>query len=607
MQLAYCYIKDYKSLKKEEFNFIPGVEFKINWSETREKENTYHLNKKENGRKIPEEFFGKNISNVTAIIGENGTGKTSLLEVIFNQDIDVDYFLIIKSDKGYELYSNGKDIEVFLEDKIKLFKIKRNFNFLKLDNLENNEGSDSFIRTSISDSNKGELFRKINKIDLSSNAQIIRNDWNFYKYYTDNQKDIMRFLIKYRGVEELEKRINIKLPRKFIYTLNKNSIKSIESKIKNLDDFYDCIIDEFFLTIGKGIQENEYKEKLKKEITEKSNYFSDNELLEILERNSDTNKIEHNFSDFIPYVSSATIQTKIEKNKKKIAIKGIVKILAFYKNIYLIGGNSNTNFKLVDNKLEIFLKNTKEAQEFVKYLDFIDIKGEKNYDHNFKYNFDIKLSSGEKNMLSIFSRLYIGLYSNNVLQGKKNIVLFLDEIDSLLHPEWQRKIFKIICDFLNNREKKMNIQILVTSHSPFIVSDLPKENIIMFKKVEDENGKTKVEQKVEKQNTFAGNIFDLYSNLFFTTSNLGEFSKEKIEEIIKYLNNLKNVREIPEEEIEFILDSIGEPLIQNRLQKMYKEYRKNNDLLTEEEELARKFKNLSLEKKKELLEKEVGE
>ena len=70
-----------------------------------------------------------------------------------------------------------------------------------------------------------------------------------------------------------------------------------------------------------------------------------------------------------------------------------------------------------------------------------------------------------------------------------------------------------------------NLHIIIASHSPFILSDLPKENIIFL-----EEGK-QVKPFKGKQ-TFGANIHTLLSDGFFMSDGLmGEFAKGKIEEI----------------------------------------------------------------------------
>ena len=57
------------------------------------------------------------------------------------------------------------------------------------------------------------------------------------------------------------------------------------------------------------------------------------------------------------------------------------------------------------------------------------------------------------------------------LKGKRPGVLLLDEIDTHLHPRWQRTLLPAM------REALPDVQIIVTSHSPFVISSCPRARI----------------------------------------------------------------------------------------------------------------------------------
>lgn len=74
MEFLYIYIKQYKSISEIGINL--SNEFKFQFDEDK---NELIISKVEHY--IPE-FFGANITNLTAIIGENGAGKTTALRYI---------------------------------------------------------------------------------------------------------------------------------------------------------------------------------------------------------------------------------------------------------------------------------------------------------------------------------------------------------------------------------------------------------------------------------------------------------------------------------------------------------------------------------------------
>lgn len=69
-----------------------------------------------------------------------------------------------------------------------------------------------------------------------------------------------------------------------------------------------------------------------------------------------------------------------------------------------------------------------------------------------------KLSAGEKNLISLFYEL---IFKNN-----KNSLIFIDEPEASLHIDWQR----ILLENISKICEKKNIQAIVTTHSPSVVS-----------------------------------------------------------------------------------------------------------------------------------------
>ena len=97
-----------------------------------------------------------------------------------------------------------------------------------------------------------------------------------------------------------------------------------------------------------------------------------------------------------------------------------------------------------------------------------------------------------------------------------------------------RKLSYLIEFFSKNFTQ--NIHIILTSHSPFIISDLPKENVIFLEKGEQLN------PFEDGKQTFGANIHTLLSHGFFMKEGLmGEFAKEKIQSIINYYEEIKEL------------------------------------------------------------------
>ena len=136
----------------------------------------------------------------------------------------------------------------------------------------------------------------------------------------------------------------------------------------------------------------------------------------------------------------------------------------------------------------------------------------------------------------------IDSFFDNCLSGENyTMVLMLDEIENNFHVQWQKELLIHILSFLMVisgkwyfDNKRIKFLILLSSHSPFLLSDIPKQNIIFLDK--DENGNCKVvDGLTEKKQTFGANIHTLLSDSFFMEDGLmGEFAKGKINEIIDF-------------------------------------------------------------------------
>ncbi|WP_448698133.1 AAA family ATPase [Mucilaginibacter sp. AW1-3] len=222
---------------------------------------------------------------------------------------------------------------------------------------------------------------------------------------------------------------------------------------------------------------------------------------------------------------------------------------------------------------------------------------------NFQFN---KLSSGEKQLIySVSSILYHLANLNSVVSWDRKpkqkyhiINIVFEEIELYFHPELQRRYIKYLLDRIGSiaLDTISGINLIFVTHSPFILSDIPSQNIL-FLKMEDEQAV----QVYHDKKTFGANIHNLLSDGFFMRAGLcGAFAQDKINKIIIGLNLKKELNELekkkgdtkykmPQNEkerlkdllkkvikIDFstfpeIIDVIGEGIIRNKLRQMYDE------------------------------------
>ncbi len=156
------------------------------------------------------------------------------------------------------------------------------------------------------------------------------------------------------------------------------------------------------------------------------------------------------------------------------------------------------------------------------------------------------LSSGEQQLIhSVQSILYHiinvnSVFGNNTSEGinYSYINLILDEIELYFHPAHQKEFIQYVLNGIRSLDIPYikGINMLFSTHSPFILSDIPSSNILKLKKGE---------ATINKQLTFGANIHDLLANDFFLKDGfMGVFAQNEIKNVIEalnytHLNNLK--------------------------------------------------------------------
>lgn len=199
-------------------------------------------------------------------------------------------------------------------------------------------------------------------------------------------------------------------------------------------------------------------------------------------------------------------------------------------------------------------------------LDFNDssIKLDQDY-YNFidwtrKLNLDwLGLSSGQKAYLDIFSLLRFDL--KNIKTD--NVLICIDEGDLYLHPKWQADFFYKLVNLIP-KFKSANYQFVLTSHSPFLVSDLPKQNLVFLGK-DDSEPDLGIINDNENVKTFAGNLGELYLDAFFMEGNLiSRFAADKIQNVVDKINTKEKLNSDDEKLIELI----GEDLIRIQIKNL---------------------------------------
>jgi predicted ATP-binding protein involved in virulence len=213
------------------------------------------------------------------------------------------------------------------------------------------------------------------------------------------------------------------------------------------------------------------------------------------------------------------------------------------------------------------------------------------------------LSSGEKQRIyTVNSLIYHLININSVLdEGNlikySNINILFDEVELYFHPEMQRTFIAYLLDYL--KSVRLNnitgLNFCFVTHSPIVLSDIPKQNILFLN-----IGRTgKSEQYFPVDHTFAGNVHDMLKDNFYLNNGfMGEFAKTKIQSAIRYLqafalNGSFSSQEWSKDKVHRFIGNIGEPLIRSSLQNLFFEafVKTSSEIDAQIEELNEKRKN----------------
>ena len=318
---------------------------------------------------------------------------------------------------------------------------------------------------------KRRLRLKVGENSISFNSRIVQN------YYFRKHKIhffIVQVLEKYllNLIEFLEKNGE---PRKRIFSIIKESNRGDFNRLREVDLFYlrEDYISEQFLKDKIAFLENIVNDL--RDWSERLKYF------------------EEKSSRDTPFINRDDLKNLISnfKNSEKYGY--------FHNNSYKIEVSSASleNKDINFNFIELLM---------VEFSDLFSVQFE-------------NLSDGEIVYFNTFSSIFMEI--RKASKDGRDCVLVLDEPNLNLHPEWCRR-FIDDCITLVNNYSAVNVQFIIATHSPYMISDVPKENVFSL----EEKEKMIVIKRAEK--TFAANIIDILSDTFFLDYSIGEFARKKI-------------------------------------------------------------------------------
>ncbi|WP_428740880.1 AAA family ATPase [Tenacibaculum sp.] len=559
LKLCYIWVSQFRNFENTGFNFSSSEKFHYN--------NEKGRLTIEKIKELPSNFFGESITDVTALIGKNGSGKSNALELVCKllkggrTSVTEDFLIVTKEDSEFVCYRSSDNVWMLNYNfPLKLKRYEKNIDPLKIiyfsnvfDERKNNFDKDisdisynkrfkrTFYNYNLETDFKKQirfinspLFKNLN-IQTPNKIQIISKVWNS-KFTIAGSKRHHYFNSSVEEFRELYKNRlrDIKSNKKFyynvVYAFFEETIKNL-SIISNLDNKNEYYLDEFF------IETKRYKGESTQSMTDSMlkwmQYISD--------RLKNYNKVNYREKkELISFEKRLNIFFEIRNHLIEVDFE------------YKIEGTRNRSFEYF-----LFDYSPKTKDVVVKYIELFE--NSKMFDVNW-----LGISSGHKAYLNIFSLIYHELKRVR----RPNLLLCIDEGDLYLHPQWQIEFFDKLVTVLPEIFKG-NIQIILTSHSPFLLSDLPKQNITVVSP--NEETQTLNGNKLETE-TFAGNIYSLYEEPFFLgNQRMSVFAKKKVDEIFKKLERedvsvLKHDKEDLKRRIELIGDEIIKFHLMKKLQ-----------------------------------------
>jgi predicted ATP-binding protein involved in virulence len=562
-------------------------------------------------------FFGEKMIYVTGIVGKNGVGKSTTLRYLRDlfikdkretdeREQDVVFF----NDQGViKVYINqqaGLDIQVHNETGVPHEKISYRDYPKVLDRIKNlttiyysnSLETDLFEKESINYYNisTGFLKEQIGKVNQTIRNKKIRTLGGVKRYRYTELKRQVEFL---QAFNNLGSRPDIPFKRideiaVTVHSMSKNDVDRLKASIieglkrsaeaqSSDEDILREILDRLSLTLGEIAHRIEFRfehgtDPLKGRFYENLHLFL---FRNILQDDILSGLLLHDQESFIRLIDTfRESQNYLEHDYSRYG-RLINNLRSIFEDLQLRSREKKENKKLLPilaklkdiEAMDLFIRRSWEDLEKDKHSLIFSTSSElfqNFFEHHYSTALDLpflsmrwpSLSAGEESLISYFSRLFAILKDIRT----ENVLMLIDEGDLYFHPEWQRDYLHFLMEFLNSELiQAEGIHLILTTHSPFIISDLPKENIILLEKVEKELGSPIVLVKRPTKQTLGGNIHTLFTeNFFLGESTVSSFAKQKIQnEIIMPITrddafDIRRVRQL--------IDRVGEPVLKRILE-----------------------------------------
>ena len=585
MKLEYLWIEDFKNIYNSGISFSNKFEINVQISDNKEK---FKITINDNDLKTPKNFFGNKIEDINVIVGKNGSGKTNLLNLIHGKLPISSNHLHIYYDRNYNklFYISSLNIDINNKSNTEIFSlydINQTYQIPKITKYKLVLEAKQITKYIKCNLEFAPIFREINlnddfgefsrRIFYDEENKMLKNSY-FGAVNSMMITKVLNFILD-NNISEI---LDINIPDEITIHINednKTNLSPYREINNNSFQRFDPFLGKAFRIFQERLKNNQNGDKnhmvlyittyylkyllLQSEsLSEKWNY---NRYNEYLNNKSNFRKVENVLDIYLSEILDIQEEDRLILKKKHKETKETLENMVFQiKTILKIIKNiteKSVRYLGDPNRFQLQYEINDNELKLIKLLELI-CNGDNIISVLSLKSFTVDwygMSSGEFNILKTMAKIHY--FSKQIKYGDNQIetaLILIDEPDSSLHPELARNfinILKKVKDIIFE-DIDINIQYILSTHSPFILSDVFNSNCIFLDKNEYGNLIT----RDVKLKTFAANLYDLLTHGFFMENSTSQFAINRIQKLLKTVDN---------SEINFIKKIIGDPIIKETL------------------------------------------
>lgn len=140
-----------------------------------------------------------------------------------------------------------------------------------------------------------------------------------------------------------------------------------------------------------------------------------------------------------------------------------------------------------------------------------------------------------------------------LLYKDENCLFLLDEPETHFNPDWRSKFISRLRDCFKKEKKTTMREMLITTHTPFLISDSKPEYVLLFDRDKKSN---EIKVYPPDFNTLGASINKITMVAFKKSQTIGGYAERKLDEFKKRFNNGEDAKKIIEEMNEVLGESV---------------------------------------------------